>query len=71
MEHVEDPIGFATMMGRYLKPPGIIYLEVPSLNDPLLAMYDNLHYRNFYFHEAHLFYIYAALADDCDEQSGV
>ncbi|MDA2936658.1 class I SAM-dependent methyltransferase [Acidobacteria bacterium AH-259-A15] len=56
MEHVEDPIDFVTMMGRYVKPPGIIHVEVPSLNDPLLTVYNNLNYRNFYFHEAHLFY---------------
>lgn len=56
MEHVEDPIGFAVMLGKYLKPKGIVYIEVPSLLDPLLSVYDNFSYRNFYFHGAHLFY---------------
>ena len=56
MEHAEDPIGFAAMLGKYLKPDGTIYVEVPSLDDPLLSVYRNLDYRNFYFHEAHLFY---------------
>lgn len=56
MEHVEDPIGFAVMLGKYLKPKGIVYIEVPSLLDPPLSVYDNFSYRNFYFHGAHLFY---------------
>jgi SAM-dependent methyltransferase len=56
MEHVEDPIGFATMLGKYLKPDGIIVIEVPSLHDPLLWVYDNANYRIFWFRDVHLFY---------------
>jgi len=56
MEHVEDPINFVAMLGKYLKPDGTIYIEVPNLNDPLLSVYNNSDYRNFYFHKAHLFY---------------
>ncbi|MDA2934001.1 class I SAM-dependent methyltransferase [Acidobacteria bacterium AH-259-D05] len=56
MEHVEDPIAFLTMLGKYLRPEGTIYIEVPSLYDALLSVYNNLNYFNFYFHEPHLFY---------------
>lgn len=56
IEHVEDPIDFAAMLGKYLKSDGVVYIEVPSLNDPLLSLYRNSNYHNFYFHEAHLFY---------------
>lgn len=59
MEHVDDPIAFAVMLGKYLKPGGIIYIEVPSLSDPLLSVYDVSAFRSFYFHEAHLFYFNA------------
>ncbi len=55
VEHLEDPIGFVARLGKYLKPDGIAYIEVPSLSDPLLAIYDNPSYRKFYFHRAHPF----------------
>jgi SAM-dependent methyltransferase len=57
MEHTEDPIGFVAMLSRYLKPEGIIFIEVPSLNDPLLSIYDNSFYRDFCFQESELFYL--------------
>ncbi|HTY53460.1 MAG TPA: class I SAM-dependent methyltransferase [Methanomicrobiales archaeon] len=56
MEHVPDPVGFARTLGRYLKRDGTLYIEVPNLADPLMALYDNQAYRDFYFHEAHLLY---------------
>jgi len=56
MEHVPDPVGFVKMLGRYLKEDGIIYIEVPNLADPLMALYENRAYTDFYFHEAHLLY---------------
>jgi len=59
MEHVEDPIAFAAMLGKYLKPDGIVYIEVPSLSDPLRVVYDIPAFRSFYFHEAHLYYFSA------------
>jgi SAM-dependent methyltransferase len=67
MEHVPDPIGFASLLGRYLTEDGTLYIEVPNLADPLLSLYDNRTYRDFYFHEAHLLYFTArslALAMD-------
>lgn len=57
LEHVPDPIGFARTLGKYVKPGGRVYVEVPSLLDPLLWLYDVPAYRPFYFHEAHLFYL--------------
>lgn len=57
MEHVADPIAFATLLGEYVRPGGTVYVEVPNLLDPLLSIYGEPSYRPFYFHEAHLFYM--------------
>lgn len=55
LEHVPDPVGFAALLGSYLRPGGLLCVEVPNLRDPLLSAYGNAAYRDFYFHEAHLF----------------
>jgi SAM-dependent methyltransferase len=56
MEHVEDPIAFASSIRKYLKPGGIIFIEIPSLHDPLIQVYDNASYKAFWFQDVHLFY---------------
>jgi SAM-dependent methyltransferase len=57
MEHVKDPIAFLSTLGQYLKPGGIVYVEVPNLDEALLSVYEESSYRSFYFHDAHLFYL--------------
>lgn len=57
MEHVDDPVGLAELLRRYLKPEGIVYVEVPNLRDPLLSVYGVEAYRSFYFHDAHMLYM--------------
>ena len=59
LEHVPDPIAFVRDIGSYLKPGGVLYIEVPNLADPLRSLYGNTAYERFYFHEAHLFYFSA------------
>lgn len=56
LEHARDPVEFARMLGRHLKPGGVVYVEVPNLRDPLLSVYPCAAFRSFYFQEAHLFY---------------
>jgi len=56
LEHAPDPVAFIGTMARFLKPGGLLVLEVPNLYDPLRSVYDCEAYRSFYFHEAHLFY---------------
>lgn len=56
LEHVPDPLEFARRLRLYLKPTGIVFVEVPDLADPLLSVYGSEAYRRFYFHGAHLFY---------------
>ena len=56
LEHTADPVWSARELSRYLKPGGKIFVEVPNLYDPLLALYDCPRYRSFYYHRAHLWY---------------
>ena len=70
MEHVPDPVGFVKMLGRYLKEDGVIYIEVPNLADPLMALYENRAYTDFYFHDAHLLYFTERSLSAVMERSG-
>ncbi len=56
LEHVNDPLEFIKNAGEYLKPGGILYVEVPNLDDILVSSYDLPFHSRFYFHSAHLFY---------------
>lgn len=56
LEHVNDPIKFLKTVEAYLKPGGIIAIEVPNLYDALASLYNLPNYYEFYFHDAHLWY---------------
>ena len=56
LEHVKDPLGFLNELREYLKPGGILYVEVPNFDDVLVSSYDLPFHSQFYFHPAHLFY---------------
>lgn len=56
LEHVPDPLAFLKELSRYLGPGGHIVLEVPSLGDPLLALYDIESYAGFFYHNEHQLY---------------
>lgn len=57
LEHIQNPVEFIAKVKKYLKPHGIIHIEVPNLHDALVYAY-NLpnHHGNFYFHSAHYWY---------------
>jgi 2-polyprenyl-3-methyl-5-hydroxy-6-metoxy-1,4-benzoquinol methylase len=56
LEHVKNPYEFLEKYKRYLKPRGVIYIEVPNLRDALIYAYNLPNHYNFYFHSAHLWY---------------
>ncbi|MFC1643982.1 methyltransferase domain-containing protein [Candidatus Omnitrophota bacterium] len=56
LEHVKDPHKFLEKYRRYLKPKGIMYVEVPNLYDSLISAYNLPGHHNFYFHSAHSWY---------------
>ena len=55
-EHIPNPIEFLSLYKKYLKPNGIIYIEVPNINDSLLSIYDIPSYQKFYFRLPHVYY---------------
>lgn len=56
MQHTDDPVSFVESLVRHVAPHGIVYIEVPNLNDALLSIYENADYRRFYFRDSHLLY---------------
>lgn len=56
LEHVADPIGFMRWVRKVLKKNGTFIFEVPSIEDPLLALYKNRAFRDFYWYKYHMFF---------------
>jgi len=56
MEHVPDPVSFLKELINVSSANGKIYVEVPNLHDPLIKVWNNDAYKNFYYHSAHLHY---------------
>lgn len=56
LEHVKDPITFLSELNGYLKDDGVMFIEVPNLDDILVSTYNLPFHHQFYFHSAHLFY---------------
>lgn len=56
MEHVPDPVSFLLELMNASATNGKIYVEVPNLHDPLIKVWDNNAYKDFYYHSAHLHY---------------
>jgi len=56
LEHIKNPEDFLKKIKKYLKPNGIIAIEVPNLHDSLVYVYDLPYHRQFFFHSAHLWY---------------
>jgi len=70
LEHITDPLMYLAEVKRYLNRNGLLVIEVPSLNDPLLTIYDCPEYRRFFYHEAHKFYFSPNSLEMLMEQSG-
>lgn len=64
LEHVDDPVGMLKESYAKLSPGGLIYLEVPNIDDALLALYDVEEYRKFYFFKDHLHYFSRRTLED-------
>ena len=58
-EHVLVPAAFLAEVQQILAPGGALLIEVPSLHDPLLSLYENSAYQAFYFQRQHP-YVYSA-----------
>lgn len=60
-EHFTDPIATLRDMHHFLSDKGIFIIEIPSLTDPLLSVYEIAAFKDFYFQAQHPF-IYSPTA---------
>lgn len=56
LEHVQDPIDFIARYKKYLKPGGVMAIEVPNLRDALVYAYDLPNHKKFFYHISHTWY---------------
>lgn len=70
LEHIGDPMGFLGALKRLLKPGGQLLVEVPNVDDALLALYDIPALRDFYFTPAHQFYYSKSTLDRVLRKAG-
>ncbi|MFH0779329.1 MAG: class I SAM-dependent methyltransferase [Parcubacteria group bacterium] len=56
LEHVADPVEFLRDLKQYLTPTGLIHVEIPNVLDPLVSLFDNVEFRDFFYQEPHLYY---------------
>jgi len=70
LEHIDDPVSFLRNVARHLKPDGMLYVEVPNLEDVLLEAYRVPEYADFYFREPHVSYFTKATLHDLMERAG-
>jgi SAM-dependent methyltransferase len=54
-EHINEPQRFLGSVRNLLAPSGRVVIEVPSLDDPLLSLYELSVYEAFYFQRQHPF----------------
>lgn len=55
LEHIPDPHAFLRKAMEFVRPGGVLFIEVPNIADPLLAVYDVPSYAESYFRPVHLF----------------
>lgn len=57
-EHIRDPLCFLELCKIHLNKGGVIIIEVPNVEDPLISLYDCKAFKDFYFQPMHP-YIYS------------
>ena len=56
MEHMTNPFLFVKRIITMLKPKGRFLLEIPSIEDPLLTIYRNRNFSNFFYYPYHSYF---------------
>lgn len=56
LEHIPNPIAFLQELKEYLTPGGYIHIEIPNIMDPLVNLFDNKEFRDFFYQSPHLYY---------------
>ncbi|WP_371504475.1 class I SAM-dependent methyltransferase [Nitrosopumilus adriaticus] len=55
-EHIQNPIEFLENCKKILKPNGVIYVEVPNIDDALISVYESESFNKRYFRLPHVYY---------------
>ena len=55
-EHLTEPINFIQKVASTLRPGGVIFMEMPNMDDALFTLYEIPGFSDFYFQVAHHFY---------------
>ena len=53
LEHIHNPQPFLSRLKDCLTPAGLMIIEIPSANEPLLSLYDISAFKLFYFQAMH------------------
>ncbi|KKW12513.1 MAG: Methyltransferase type 11 [Parcubacteria group bacterium GW2011_GWA2_49_9] len=56
LEHIPEPVSFLRGIAKNLKPNGLLYLELPNIDDALLSVFKVKGYADFYYREPHVSY---------------
>lgn len=70
LEHLSSPVDSLKACYERLAPGGLLYVEVPNINDALLTLYDVPDYRRFHFFLDHLHYFSRRSLTIAFEQAG-
>lgn len=55
LEHVPDPVPFLRRLMHFVKPGGILYVDVPNGDNALTGLYKIEEYKRFFYRRQHLF----------------
>ena len=55
-EHIADPLPFLALCRDHLVSGGAVYLEVPNVDDALVAVFEISAFRDFYYRLPHVYY---------------
>lgn len=70
-EHLADPATFLQDMAKLLSKSGEIIIEVPSGDDALLTLYENVAFSNFTYWSQHLYLFNSRTMQDLVKKSGL
>ena len=70
LEHAANPVKFLQKLKKFSKSGSYIHIEVPNVNDPLVAFYNVESYRDFYYQEPHLYYFTPETLKSVCEKAG-
>lgn len=70
LEHLGDPVGFLRKVKKTLKRNGMLFIEVPNVEDALLSTYNIPAFKAYYFTPAHQFYYSQKTLSDVLKKAG-